>query len=147
MNAIRLVSRAVPAEPALGVAVEGSTLAWPGGEGRARAAGVRRAESAALLAGRLQSRRHAVRAHYHAGRAMDSAERCASGAVEKETRLWVSVDWSKAPKGIAGQRANLGRERRRYSPRGCAQPGRGISRSSLEGFAEGAGYVSMEAEH
>ncbi len=36
MNAIRLTSNAIPASAGLGVAVEGSTAAWPGGAGDAR---------------------------------------------------------------------------------------------------------------
>ena len=70
-----------------------------------------------------------------------------SGIVEKDKRIWVSVDWSKAPDGIHNANIKLtgtGNEvvvnAAEFKP---SQP----TRESLQGFAEGDGYVSMEAAH
>jgi Glycosyl hydrolase family 115/Gylcosyl hydrolase family 115 C-terminal domain len=68
--------------------------------------------------------------------------------VAKDQRLWVTIDWDKAPSGTSegtviiegsdGQTAKV--PITLFSPQ---QP----SRSSLHGFVEADGYVSIEAEH
>ncbi len=70
------------------------------------------------------------------------------GPVAKDQRLWVTIDWDKAPSGTSegtviiegsdGQTAKV--PITLFSPQ---QP----SRSSLHGFVEADGYVSIEAEH
>jgi hypothetical protein len=72
----------------------------------------------------------------------------ARGRIEKEERLWIGVDWRKAPKGtgngyveIAGAGAPPVRVKvESFNPRAPA-------RTSLKGFVEADGYVSIEAEH
>jgi hypothetical protein len=67
------------------------------------------------------------------------------GTVEKDRRLWVSVDWSQAPAGttagsvtIAGAGETVAVKLHAVNP---------MPPSSLKGFVEAEGYVSMEAEH
>ena len=70
------------------------------------------------------------------------------GTVAKDQRIWVTIDWDKAPSGspsgyvflddTAGQTANV--PITLFNPQ---QP----TRSSLNGFVEADGYVSIEAEH
>jgi endo-1,4-beta-D-glucanase Y len=70
------------------------------------------------------------------------------GTVEKETRLWVNIDYSKAPTGdtngsvkISGPGAkevNI-----KINSSNPAEP----NKDSLEGFVEADGYVSMETAH
>ena len=70
------------------------------------------------------------------------------GTVAKDQRIWVTIDWDKAPSGspsgyvflddTAGQTANV--PITLFNPQ---QP----TRSSLHGFVEADGYVSIEAEH
>ena len=67
------------------------------------------------------------------------------GTVEKDRRLWVSVDWSQAPAGttagsvtIAGAGETVTVKLHAVNP---------MPPSSLKGFVEADGYVSMEAEH
>ena len=67
--------------------------------------------------------------------------------VEKDQRLNVSVDWSKAPIGtssgdikISGAGTNMTVKVSAFNP---SEP----QRDSLEGFVEGDGCVSIEAEH
>jgi len=66
-----------------------------------------------------------------------------TGTVQKDERLWVTIDWSKAPTGtavgtidIAGNQIKL----TEFSPRE-------ITRDSLRGFVEADGFVSIEAAH
>ena len=70
-----------------------------------------------------------------------------AGQVEKEKRLWVSVDWSKAQTGtnageikISGAGGTVSVKVEAFNP---SEP----ARDSLQGFVEGDGCVSMEAEH
>ena len=70
------------------------------------------------------------------------------GTVKKEQRLWVSVDWSKAPEGsadgsiqISGPGTNSVTVKvNSFNP---LQP----QRDSFDGFVEADGVVSIEAEH
>jgi hypothetical protein len=67
--------------------------------------------------------------------------------VNRDQRLWVSVDWSKAPKGtnnafvtISGAGAEVTIKVEAFNPEAP-------TRASLQGFIEANGYVSTEAEH
>ncbi|MBV9880108.1 MAG: glycosyl hydrolase 115 family protein, partial [Gemmatirosa sp.] len=72
----------------------------------------------------------------------------ARGRVDKEQRVAVSVDWARAPAGTHRVPITF------TGPNGAkvvvqttvANPA-GPARDSVVGFVEGAGYVSMEAEH
>ena len=66
------------------------------------------------------------------------------GTVDKEQRLWVTVDWTKAPKGLAGGVVDIARPganpvRVKVSAFNPQEP--------VSGFVEADGYVSIEAEH
>jgi Glycosyl hydrolase family 115/Gylcosyl hydrolase family 115 C-terminal domain len=76
------------------------------------------------------------------------------GTIQKEQRLWVSIDWAKAPKGSSiggisisksGDGAGPGSDavQMRVEALNPAEP----ARTSLKGFVEADGYVSIEAEH
>ena len=71
----------------------------------------------------------------------------AKGTVEKEQRLWVSVDWGKAPKGTAN--ASLTIEGAGTSATFQLQAVNTLTpaRSNVRGFVEADGYVSIEAEY
>ncbi len=69
------------------------------------------------------------------------------GIVEKDNRIWVSVDWENLPSGknsgtiiINGANENVTLKVNAFNP---AEP----TRESLQGFVEGDGFVSIEAEH
>ncbi len=63
------------------------------------------------------------------------------GRIEKEQRLWVSIDWSKAPQGSARGTVEINGVKLPVSE---SNP---ESREGLKGFVEADGYVSIEAEH
>jgi endo-1,4-beta-D-glucanase Y len=71
------------------------------------------------------------------------------GTVTKEDRIWVTVDWSKAPRGLAHGAVEIARRGgsekvtvkiQSLSP---SEP----SRDGFAGHVEGEGYVSIEPEH
>lgn len=70
-----------------------------------------------------------------------------SGTITHQTRVWVSIDWKRAPKGLreatvtftgAGQSLSV--------PLRVANDGEG-ARKRAKGFVEAHGYVSIEAAH
>lgn len=70
------------------------------------------------------------------------------GTVEKDQRVWVSVDWEKAPLGSAdGSVTIAGPDSRRTTVKVHLFNPQSPTRSTLRGFVEADGYVSIEAEH
>jgi hypothetical protein len=137
----------VPASAGMGVAVEGSASAWPGAQGEP-----------VLPQFDVFNRPRRYIDVFNRGRApfdfsaTPSAPwivlSTARGTVDREQRLWVSVDWRKAPKGsasgfveIAGAgAAPVSVKLQSFNPQ---EPAKG----SLKGFVQAGGYVSIEAEH
>jgi Glycosyl hydrolase family 115/Gylcosyl hydrolase family 115 C-terminal domain len=71
-----------------------------------------------------------------------------SGIIDKEQRVWVGVDWSKAPAGAASGEVKIAAAGMpevvvKLKTEYPAEP----KRESLDGFVEADGYVSMEAAH
>lgn len=71
-----------------------------------------------------------------------------SGQIEKEQRVWVSIDWSKAPSGTASGSVKISASTGdsttiKLVVSGPKEP----TTESLRGFVESDGYVSVEAEH
>jgi len=72
----------------------------------------------------------------------------ATGSVRKDARVWVSLDWNKAPMGAGEGSVKIsgaGGETASVSVTSF-RPGE-VTRESLRGFVEADGYVSMEAAH
>jgi len=146
MNAIKLTSTAVPMAAGLGVAVEGSAAAWPG------------ANSEAVLPrlDALNRQRYFLEV-FNKGQTPFAFTAIASdpwialsatkGTISKEDRLWVSVDWSKAPKGEAIGTVKIAGAGSEVTVRVEALNPTDVTRTSLQGFAESAGAVSIEPEH
>ncbi|HEX5399549.1 MAG TPA: glycosyl hydrolase 115 family protein, partial [Verrucomicrobiae bacterium] len=144
LNAVRLREIQVPEAAAMGVAVENSEQAATNGE-----ISLPQFDS-------LNQQRFYVdvfnrgKTPFEFSAASDSSWIVlsdASGTIEKQKRLWVSVDWSKAPNGknngvieLTGAGGEVTVNVTAFNP---AEP----TRDSLQGFAEGDGYVSIEPEH
>lgn len=70
------------------------------------------------------------------------------GKIEVEERLWVSVDWKKAPTGK--ERVPIiitGPEGKRIIVYATISNPKSPRRSEVQGFVEGNGYISIETEH
>lgn len=70
-----------------------------------------------------------------------------AGMVEMEKRLWASVDWSRAPHGTNVGEIKISGAGGAVAVKIAASNPAGPARDSLQGFAEGDGCVSIEAEH
>jgi hypothetical protein len=136
----------IPAEANMGAAVEGSMSVWPSSS-----------SEAALAKFDVFNQQKRYIDVFNRGKSPFefSAKTSepwivlsdANGIVDKEMRLWVSIDWSKAPAGeangfvkIAGNDKEISVKVNSFNP---AEP----NKTSLDGFVEADGYVSIEAEH
>jgi hypothetical protein len=137
----------LPAEAAMGVAIEGSIATWPD------------TKADAVLPGFdvFGQEKHYIDV-FDKGKAPFDFTATANapwivlsankGKVEKEERIWVSVDWSKAPRDSSEGTVKVNRaggedvtvKLRAFNPQA-------VSRTSLQAFVETNGYVSIEAEH
>jgi Glycosyl hydrolase family 115/Gylcosyl hydrolase family 115 C-terminal domain len=138
-----------PVPPGLGVGVEGSALAWSGN---------RTEPEPSLPVSDAFNRQRRYIDLFNRGRTPFTFTATASqpwimlsathGNIGSDQRLWVSVDWRKAPKGSASGTVTLAGagagsvsvKVRTFSPE---QP----AKVSLHGFVEADGYVSIEAAH
>ena len=69
------------------------------------------------------------------------------GTVEKEQRLWVSVDWNKVPVGTSTGSVTISGAGDAVTVKLHAANPETPAKSGLKGFVEADGYVSIEAEH
>jgi hypothetical protein len=141
----------IPVAAALGVAVEGSTAAWPGASREPALPqfdGFNRQQRYIDLFNRgtapYQFTAAAGAPWIVLDRTRGSMER---GSVEKERRLWVSVDWRKVPKGLSEGSVTIVGAGARVTVRVEAFNPEMPARASVRGFVEASGYVSIEAEH
>jgi Glycosyl hydrolase family 115/Gylcosyl hydrolase family 115 C-terminal domain/Glycosyl hydrolase family 67 N-terminus len=136
----------VPAEGKMGIAIEGSSAAWPGA-----------AEEAVLPQFDSFGQQRYYVDVFNRGRARFRFSATASepwirlsrssGDVEKEQRVWVSIDWSKAPAGTTSGSVNISAAGGKpvivkvasFNPK---EP----TRESVRGFVESDGVVAMEAD-
>ncbi len=137
----------VPAPAQLGVAIEGSTLAWPGSPGKAT-----------LPPFDLFNQQSRYIDIFNRGRQPFVFSATTSvpwimlsesqGTIEKDRRVWVSVDWKKAPLGFTSGSLKIARSgTQEVVVNVNAFRPQDLTRESLDGFVESDGYVSMEAVH
>ena len=69
------------------------------------------------------------------------------GGDNQEHRIWVSINWDKAPKGSANGTIKISGAGREVTVNVKAFNPTEVTRDSLKGFVEGEGFVSIEPEH
>jgi hypothetical protein len=137
----------LPAAAQLGVSVEGSAAAWPGSPG----------EASLPPFDVFNQQRHYIDV-FNRGREPFEFSIAKSdpwivlseskGPVEKQRRVWVSVDWGKAPMGLASGSVKItGGGNHEVVVKVNASRPQNLTRESLDGFVESDGYVSVEAVH
>lgn len=146
-NMPRVTRVDAPQAAGLGVAVEGSSSAWPGTE----------ADPCLPTFDTFNRQRYYIDV-FNRGQAPFQYRAVASepwirlsaseGTVDKGQRLWVSIDWSTAPKGTADATVSVSREGgRQVTVKVKTLNPTEVTRESLDGFVESNGHVSIEAEH
>ncbi len=146
LSAVRLTEVEVPEAAALGVAIDGSTAAWPGATN----------EPALPQFDAFNRQQYHIDVFNKGRTPFDYSAKAsapwillnaASGTVNKDARVQVSVDWAHVPAGtatgevkISGASNEVVVKITEFNP---SEP----TRQSLSGFVEGDGCVSIEAEH
>lgn len=146
LRAIRLAEVEVPDAAALGVAVEGSEDAWPNtnsGAGLPPFDSFNRQKHFIDVFNRGKTTFHFTAAASEPWIALSET----GGTVEKDKRLWVSVDWSKAPQGVARGAVKIFDATDKVVVEVNAFNPTEPARDSMHGFVEGEGFVSIEPEH
>ncbi len=144
LDAVHLAEIQVPVSAAMGVAVEGSTSAMTNGEIALPPFDV------------FNQQRRYVDVFDKGKTSFDFTAAVSapwffldetSGIIEKEKRLWVSVDWSKIPNGTSHGKIKISSAGGEVTVNVRAFKPDAPTRDSLQGFVEGDGCVSIEAGH
>ncbi len=70
------------------------------------------------------------------------------GTIDKETRIWISINWEKAPKGKNSASIKItGADNTQVTVKATINNPESPRPEEIEGFVESNNYVSMEAEH
>jgi len=143
----RVARISLPDAAAMGVAVDGSAEFWPGSP----------QDPALPTFDRFNQQRHYIEVFnrgqapftYTAGASVPwIALSAAKGTVAKEERVWVTVDWRRAPAGAAAGVVRVARAAGESVDVKVAILNPGRVPLDREGtFVEGGGVVSIEAEH
>lgn len=146
MAAITLTKIAVPDAAAMGIAIAGSTSAWPG---ETHAPALPQFDAFNQQRQYIDVFNKGMAPFTFTARA-DSPWIILSetnGTVGKDKRLWVSVNWSNAPKGTATGIVKLTGAGSDVTVKVEAFNPTEVTRDTLQGFVEGEGFVAIEAEH
>jgi hypothetical protein len=149
MDAIKLVSFEPPRDAALGVAIDGTAMAWPVGPTILDQPALPRFDSLNQQVSYVEVFNRGLTPYPFT--VTPSAPWIvlsqSSGTVGDDTRVDVSIDWARAPAGVAAGSVTVRGAGAEVVVAVSAMKIAGVTRESLQGFAEGAGYVSIEAEH
>jgi hypothetical protein len=146
----KVIQTDVPTNAAMGVSVEGATLAWPNGtNGQLR--------PVLPEFDVFNQPRHYIDVFNKGQTPFEfSAEPHSSwivlsathGTIEKEQRIWISIDWNKAPKGSKSSFVKItGADAKAVTVKVELFNPEKPTRDSVHGFVEADGFVSIEAAH
>ena len=146
MSQIHLTEVPANGQPALGVAVENSAAAWPGAEGDPTLPGFNSIAQQRRFIDVFNRGEGAV--HYTVTPSDPwIVASSTQGSVAKDQRIWISIDWSKAPKGAASGSVKIASGAVTVNVKVDAVSARDVTRDNLTGFVEDDGVVSIEPEH
>jgi len=147
LRAIRLDVMRVPDSGAMGVAIEGSELSWPDSTGTT--AVLPEFDAFNRQTHYIDVFNRGKGPFYFRASSKEPWIRISDkrDSVKLQTRIWISIDWDKAPHGrahgtltIDGTDRNVTVLVESFNP---TYP----DANTIRGFVEGEGYVSVEAEH
>jgi len=137
----------IPVKPAMGVAIDGSDMAWPGASAKAALPAMDSLNQQRTYVDIFNRGAETFEFTAKPNRAWLKVSE-SQGKVEKEQRIWISVDWSRAPKGESDGAITISSntgpsvtvDAKVLNPES-------LTRATLQGFAEGQGFVSIDAAH
>jgi len=146
LRAIKLKEPEVPKAASMGISIEGSEFVWPG----------EKTKPVLPQFDVFNSKKHYVDIFNKGKTAFQfttSTEdpwiilNIAKETVDTEIRLWITLDWSKVPKGKSTGAVKIKGAAKEVTVQVVAFNPEEITPETLHGFAEGEGVVSIEAEH
>jgi hypothetical protein len=146
LRAIQLTEIEVPEQASMGVVIEGSEAVWPGTEGEPALPGFDPFNRQRRLVEIFNRGRTPFSYAVRADKPWITLS-ALTGEVSKQVRVWVSIDWSKAPHGDTAGTVTFTGAGQNVAIRVKIMRPAGITPETLHGFIENDGYVSMEAEH
>ncbi len=146
LNAIDLKNIDVPEAASMGVAVEGSESAWPD------------SKKDAVLPGfdPFEEGRHYIDVFNKGKTPFEYTAKSdkpwiivspSKGEVDGQTRLWISINWNKTPKGTSNGTVTISGTHEKVSVKVEATYPTAVTQGTLNGFVEEDGCVSIEAAH
>jgi len=146
MAQIHLTEVNATSTPSLGVAVENSAAAWPGSEGDPM---LPKFNSIAQLRHFIDILNRGTGILEYTVTPSDPwiIASARKGSVAKDERVWISIDWSKAPKGTASGTVRIVSGNTAVNVKVTAVSAADVNRATLAGFVEDDGFVSIEPEH
>ena len=147
LRAIHLSEIDVPDSAAMGVAFEGSDSSWP--DSAASGPVVRGFDVFNRQAYYIEIFNRGKTPFSFRAQTEEPWIRISSpeGNVKDQTRIWISIDWNKAPKNTARGAVKISGTGYDVTVRVEAFNPTDPDRNSVRGFVEGEGYVSIQAEH
>lgn len=152
-DAMRLAELSVPDSASMGVAVEGSIESWPvlepGDKSQETIATLPEFDSFNRQSYYIEIfNRGKIPFKYFAKADKPWIEISSPmGEVDKQTQIWVRLDWSKMLKGTDTGTVSIMGTAREIPVKVVVFNHEEPSRDRLQGFVEGDGFVSIEAEH
>lgn len=146
LDAIHLVDVKVQDSASMGVAVEGSSESWPGSETEAVLPEFDSFNSQSYYIEIFNRGRSPFKYSAKADKPWIKIS-SPMGEVDKQTQVWISVDWNRLMKGTDSGTVNIMGSGREISVKVKMFNPEEPSRDLLQGFVEGDGFVSIEAEH
>ncbi len=145
LDAVNLSKINIPDSALMGIAVEGSESAWPGPEGEPTLPNFNPFNEQQQYIDVFNKGKMSFEYTISTNNPWIKIS-SSKGKVLKQTRIWISINWNKVPKGtsiglvtVEGANKNVAVKVNVSNP--------GITRNTLEGFIEADGYVSIEAKH
>jgi hypothetical protein len=147
LDAVTLVNISVPVPASMGIAIEGSENSWPGAALPTilpRFDAITQQTCFVDVFNRGQTPFEFTTATGDPWIVVNST----SDTVEKQQRVWIGIRWDQAPDGTATSNITFTGAGTTVTVQLVTLNPSEVSRASLlRGFVEGAGFVSVEAEH
>ena len=146
LSAIDLKENNLPNAAEMGVAIEGSEAVWPG----------EKDEAVLPQFDAFNQQQHYIDIFNKGKNNFDFTVIAnkpwikvseIEGTIEKEKRIWVSIDWEKAPKENSNGIVRIEGINKYVTVKINSFNPAEVTNKSLDGFVEGEGFVSIEAKH
>jgi len=146
LRAIKLQKVEVPESAIMGVSIEGSENVWPGSEAEAVLPDFDVFNRQSLWVDVFNKGSKSFKCTATTKTSWIQLT-SSGGTVEKDLRLWISIDWDKVPVEKNAGKIRIRGAGKKVTIKVNAFKPADITPESLNGFVEGNGYVSIEAEH